>query len=71
MPNVTSKAFQDDGYNQMGFYILGFSYFCMGIGSLLAPHALAIMGTNACMVIGCITDSFWVLAQLAPAVRSS
>lgn len=71
MQNVASKAFSDNGYEQLGFYFLGFSYACMGLGSLLAPHAMGSLGNNTCMVVGSVFDALWVLAQLAPAAKTT
>lgn len=60
--NISSKAFKDNGYEQLGFYFLGLSYACMGLGSILSPSLMKTLGVNSCMVLGSIFDGIWVIA---------
>lgn len=42
----------DDGFGQMGFYILAVLYLFMGIGSIVSTAVINRFGSRKCMIIG-------------------
>ena len=43
--NLTSQIMNDDGFGQMGFYILAVLYLFMGIGSILSTAIIKKLGS--------------------------
>lgn len=50
--NLQSLIMSDDGFGQLGFYILALLYFFMGIGSLISTAVINKFGTKVCLIIG-------------------
>ena len=42
----------EDGFGQMGFYILAVLYLFMGIGSLVSTAIINKLGSKYCLIIG-------------------
>jgi MFS family permease len=50
------------GLDKIGFYLLGFLFFMMGIGSLMSTAAINKFGTKLCLVFGGIGNLLYILA---------
>jgi MFS family permease len=54
----------DDGFGQLGFYILAVLYLFMGIGSLVSTAIMRRFGTKTCLLLGGIGNVQWILSSI-------
>jgi len=43
---------EEDGFDNLGFFILAVVYLFMGVGSLVSNAAINKIGTKGCLVLG-------------------
>jgi len=55
---------EENGFKQLGFYILAILYFFMGIGSLMSTAIINKYGTRFCLMIGGLGIVVWILSSL-------
>ena len=55
----------------MGFFTLGISYDCLGLGCLAASPIITRLGFGKSMIVGCVFDFLWIFAQLIPALKET
>ena len=60
--NLQSTLMNEAGFDKVGFYLLGFLFFMMGIGSLMSTAAINKFGTKMCLVFGGIGNLLYILA---------
>jgi MFS family permease len=57
--SLLSAVLEDDGFKNLGFYSLGFFYFCMGISSFFAMRLIEKLGDKWAIVISCVTYAIY------------
>lgn len=62
--NIQSKIMEEDGFDQLGFFILAVLYFFMGLGSLMSTAIINKYGNRWCLVMGGIGCVVWILSTL-------
>ena len=68
---MQSSAFDDSGYDKLGFFQLAIVYLMLGSGSLVASPVMSRLGgPRLCMAMGAAFDFFWILASILPAVKA-
>lgn len=60
---------EENGFEQLGFYILAVLYFFMGLGSLLSTAIINKFGTRFCLVLGGIGNVQWIVSTLLAVYR--
>ncbi len=60
--NLQSTLMRQAGLDKVGFYLLGFLFFMMGVGSLMSTAAINKFGTKMCLVFGGIGNMIYLLA---------
>ena len=60
---------EEDGFGQLGFFILAVLYFFMGLGSILSTAVINKFGTRFCLISGGIGNTIWILSSIL-AVKS-
>ncbi len=58
--NIQSQIMADDGFGQLGFFILALLYFFMGLGSLMSTAFIKLLGTKTCLFIGGLGNVQWI-----------
>lgn len=56
----------EDGYGDLGFYVLAVLNIFMCIGAILSTAAINKFGTKLCLVFGGIGNSLWIFLSLLP-----
>jgi len=69
--NLSSKAMQDDGLGDLGFYSLGALYLVFGLTSFLAPWVVNKIGIRYSEILGAFGYFFWIFSFLCPAFYPS
>jgi MFS family permease len=62
--NIQSTLMNEDGFNDIGFYVLAFLYLCMGVGSLISTAIINKYGTKVCLIAGGLGNLVYILAQM-------
>lgn len=62
--NLQTILMNQAGLGDVGFYLLGFLFLMMGVGSLLSTAAINKYGTRMCLVFGGIGNTIYLLAQM-------
>ena len=62
--NIQSSLMSNDGFDQLGFYLLAILYFFMGVGSLTSTAINNKYGTRACLIIGGCGNVIWILSSI-------
>lgn len=55
---------EEDGFEDLGFFILAVVYFFMGFGSLLSTAAINKFGTKGCLIFGGVGNTIWILSTI-------
>ncbi|CDW79190.1 major facilitator superfamily protein [Stylonychia lemnae] len=69
--NIQSVIMEENGFEQLGFFILAVLYFFMGMGSLLSTAIINKYGTRFCLVIGGVGNVQWIVSTLLAVYRES
>jgi MFS family permease len=62
--NLQSLVMNEDGFGQLGFYILAVLYFFMGIGSLISTAIINRYGTKFCLILGGTGNTIWIVTMI-------
>jgi hypothetical protein len=58
---------KNDGFDDLGFYILAILYFFMGMGSLLSTAINNKLGVKFCLMVGGAGNVTWILTTVLAA----
>ena len=62
--NLQSTVLKDDGFGQLGFYILALLYLAMVFGAIVSTAVINKYGTKVCLVAGAIGTTVWIALTL-------
>eukprot|EP00347_Sterkiella_histriomuscorum_P001726 403370919 len=65
--NIQSVVMNEDGFGQLGFYILAILYLFMGIGSLISTAIINKLGSRNCFIIGGLGNVQWIFSTILAA----
>ena len=60
--NLQTTLMSQAGFEDIGFFLLGFLFLMMGVGSLISTAAINRYGTKMCLVFGGIGNLIYLLA---------
>ena len=55
---------ENDGFGQLGFFIVAVVYFFMGLGSIMSTAVINRYGTRVCLIMGGIGNTVWILSTI-------
>mmetsp|Transcript_34919 Transcript_34919/g.33965 ORF Transcript_34919/g.33965 Transcript_34919/m.33965 type:complete len:111 (-) Transcript_34919:1151-1483(-) len=65
--NLQAEIMEQDGYGDLGYFILAVLYFCMGMGSFFSTAVMNKLGTRACLIMGGVGNVVWICSGIMPA----
>jgi MFS family permease len=65
--NLQSEILDDDGYGNLGYYVLAVMYFFMGLGSIISTAVINKIGTKGCLCLGGVGNMIWIFITILPA----
>ena len=66
---MASLVLEEDGLNNIGFYVLSVLYFSIAVSSIMSTALVKKLGTYTCLIVGGFGHFCFVFAQIFPAVR--
>jgi hypothetical protein len=55
---------EEDGFGQLGFFILAVVYFFIGIGSIMSTAIMNKYGTRVALMLGGVGITTWIMSTL-------
>ena len=67
--NMANLVLEQDGLENLGFYVLAVLYFSIAVSSLFSTALLKKLGTYKCLIFGGFGHFCFVFAQIFPAIK--
>ncbi|TNV78413.1 hypothetical protein FGO68_gene871 [Halteria grandinella] len=68
--NIMSQTFSDNGFESLGFIVLGLFYGGLAVSAIFAPKIIHKFGVSKSMALGCTLESFWVFPLIFVTMKS-